>query len=58
MYSEAIIDIKDILREKFSEENFIHLAINLVNLESEDLLNSTYLNENGVVYENHQAKRQ
>lgn len=53
MYSEAIIDIKDILREKFSEENFIHLAINLVNLESEDLLNSTYLNENGVVYENH-----
>lgn len=53
MYSEAIIDIKDILREKFSEENFIHFAINLVNLESEDLLNSTYLNENGVVYENH-----
>lgn len=53
MYSEAIIDIKDILREKFSEENFIHLAINLVNLESEDLLNSTYLNENSTVYENH-----
>ena len=53
MYSEAIIDIKDILREKFSEENFIHLAINLVNLESEDLLNSTYLNENSTVYENY-----
>lgn len=53
MYSEAIIDIKDILREKFSEENFIHLAINLVNLESGDLLNSTYLNENSTVYENH-----
>lgn len=53
MYSEAIIDIKDVLREKFSEENFIHFAINLVNLESEDLLNSTYLNENSTVYENY-----
>lgn len=53
MYSEAIVDIKDILTEEFSEENFTHLAINLVNLESEDLLNSTYLNENSTVYENH-----
>lgn len=53
MYSEAIVDIKDILTEEFSEEGFTHLAINLVNLESENLLNSTYLNEDSTVYENH-----
>ena len=53
MYSEAIVDIKDILTEEFSEEGFTHLAINLVNLEREDLLNSTYLNQNSTVYENH-----
>ena len=53
MYSEAIVDIKDILTEEFSEEGFTHLAINLVNLEGENLLNSTYLNEDSTVYENH-----
>lgn len=53
MYSEAIVDIKDILTEEFSEDNFTHLAINLVNLESEDLLNSTYSNEYNTVYENY-----
>lgn len=53
MYSEAIVDIKDILTKEFSEDNFTHLAINLVNLESENLLNSTYSNEYNTVYENY-----
>ena len=52
MYSSAsIIDIKDILTQKFSEELFTEFAINLVNLESKDLLNSIYFEEDSKTYE-------
>lgn len=39
MYSVTKIDIKDVLTQKFNEEIFTQFAINLVNLESKDLLN-------------------
>ena len=53
MYSRAIIDIKDILTQKFNEEAFTEFAINLVNLESKDLLNSVYFEQNSTTYEKH-----
>nr|WP_295571624.1 Eco57I restriction-modification methylase domain-containing protein [uncultured Intestinibacter sp.] len=49
--SASIIDIKDILTQKFSEELFTEFAINLVNLESKDLLNSIYFEEDSKTYE-------
>lgn len=51
MYSEAIIDIKDVLTQKFNEEIFIEFVINLVNLESKDLLNFNCFEPNGTSYE-------
>lgn len=49
--STSIIDINDILTQKFSEELFTEFAINLVNLESKDLLNSIYFEEDNKTYE-------
>lgn len=51
MYSETIIDIKDVLTQKFNEEIFTQFAINLVNLESKDLLNSIHFEESSTTYE-------
>ena len=47
MYSETIIDIvNEVLTKKFNEKTFTEFIINLVNLESKDLLNSIYFEKN------------